>query len=177
MRQRPAIPRPRCLAARRGFTLIESALVAVIVGVGVMGTLQLVAAGTMANVDASKLTTATHLAGNVREMLIGVRFKESPASSSWGAEMDELSVVAYDDVDDFDGKTFEPPLDVRRVPLDSHPNWSQSVQVHSVDERGVGATLGKDNLNRPMSRVVVRVSHHSTPVYEMSWLVANTTPN
>ena len=151
-------------------------MVAVIVAFGVMGTLQLVAVGTMANIDASKLTTASHLAGNVREMMLDVRFKESPSTSTWGAEPDETAVAHYDDVDDFDGKTFSPPLDVRREPLLNYTGWSQSIQIDSVDEDVVTTTRGKDNVTRPMCRVVVRVSHHSALVHEASWLVANVTP-
>jgi prepilin-type N-terminal cleavage/methylation domain-containing protein len=162
---------------RRGFTLIEAAIVTVIIGVGVMGILELLAAGTMANGDATQLTTAMHLAGNVREMMLDLKFMEDPAVPTWGPEAGEALngdvTVKYDDIDDFDGRTFSPPIDVRRSTLFSYGNWSQTVQVFSVDEDLITANSGKDNAARPLSRVTVRVDYNARPVYETSWLVAN----
>jgi prepilin-type N-terminal cleavage/methylation domain-containing protein len=163
---------------RRGFTLIEAAMVTVIIGVGVMATLQLVAAGTMANVDSSELTTGLHLAGNVREMMVDLKFKESATAATWGPEPEELAAnavkTAYDDVDDFDGKVFSPPLSGRRDPILSYANWTQALEVYSVDENLVTSKSGKDNVTFPMSRVVVRISRNGKFVHEASWLVVNT---
>ena len=152
---------------------MEAAIVTVIVGVGIVATLELVVAGSMANASASKLTTAVFLAGNVREMTIDVAFKESGATSTWGPETGEATETAYDDLDDFDGRTFNPPLSGRRLPLNQYANWSQSIEVHSMDEDQVNSAAGKDNAGRPLSRVLVRVSHRGELVYETSWLVAN----
>jgi hypothetical protein len=149
-------------------------MVTVIVGVGIVATLELVVAGSMANADASRLTTAVLLAGHVREMTIDVAFKENPATSTWGPETGEATETAYDDLDDFDGKVFSPPLSGRLVPLGSgYANWSQAIEVHSIDEQKVNSTAGKDNAGRPLSRVLVRISHRGELVYETSWLVAN----
>jgi hypothetical protein len=153
---------------------MEAAIVTVIVGVGIMGTLELVAAGTVANADSSRLTTAMYLAGHVREMAVDVAFKENLATGTWGPEPGETSAALFDDIDDFDGQTFSPPLSGRRVPLDGYANWSQAIEVYSVDEFLVANASGKDNVNRPMSRVVVRVSHAGELIYETNWLVANT---
>src|SRR4051795_8581358 len=83
----PPCPRPRL---RRGFTLIEAAIVTVIVGVGVVGMLQLLAAGTMANTDSTELTTAMNLAANMHEMSLSVPYKN---------------------IMTLDGRTFTPPID------------------------------------------------------------------
>ena len=44
----------------RGFTLIEAAIVTAIVGIGIVGVLELLAAGSMSNAESTKLTTATN---------------------------------------------------------------------------------------------------------------------
>jgi prepilin-type N-terminal cleavage/methylation domain-containing protein len=58
-------------AFRRGFTLIESALAILIIGVGVTALLELLAAGTMSNSAGTELTTAINLANNIHEITIG----------------------------------------------------------------------------------------------------------
>src|SRR4051812_30000525 len=69
-------PAPRMAPRiRKGFTLIEAAIVTVIVGVGIVGMLQLLAAGTMANSDSTELTTAMNLAANMHEMSLSVPYK------------------------------------------------------------------------------------------------------
>src|SRR4051794_6399136 len=60
--------RPLC---RRGFTLIEAAIVTAIVGIGIVGVLELLCAGSMANMNSAQLTTAVYLANNIDEMLQG----------------------------------------------------------------------------------------------------------
>ena len=58
-------PTRRTARLKRGFTLIEAAIVTAIVGFGVVGMLELMAAGTMANTESTELTTAMVLAGNI----------------------------------------------------------------------------------------------------------------
>src|SRR3954462_2106994 len=62
--------------ARRGFTLIEAAIVTAIVGFGIVGVLQLMTAGTMANIDSADLTTAMGLASNIHERALGVKYDQ-----------------------------------------------------------------------------------------------------
>lgn len=77
---RPATPgRPagkRRASARRGFTLMEIALAMVIVGVGLLSMLELLAAGTVANVDGVNETKGMDLAKNVRERTLKSTFAE-----------------------------------------------------------------------------------------------------
>src|SRR5215218_3538050 len=61
-------------AARRGFTLIEAMIVTVIVGVGIVGMLQLLAAGSMANGDATDVTTAMNLAAHIHERSLATKY-------------------------------------------------------------------------------------------------------
>src|SRR5688572_31966486 len=61
---------------RGGFTLIEAAFVTAIVGFCIVGVLQLMAAGTMANTDAAETTTALGLAGNIHERALSVKYAD-----------------------------------------------------------------------------------------------------
>src|SRR4029079_2970899 len=123
-------------AGRRGFTLIEAAMVTVIIGVGVVAMLQLLAAGPVSNSEGTELTTAINLANNVREMSLGLAYYDptdmakTPPVYTWHTK--EATVKDYDNIMDLDGavdtgndstdpatgyQKFQPPLDVRRDPI------------------------------------------------------------
>src|SRR5437773_5964525 len=93
---------------RRGFTLMEAAIVTVIVGVGIVGMLELLASGSMANGQSTELTTAMGLAGNIHEMSLG---------------------VTYTSILTLDGLNYTPPVDARKVAISDLPNWRQQVTV------------------------------------------------
>jgi Tfp pilus assembly protein PilV len=72
MQRRPSLATVRVSRRRSGgFTLIEAAIVTAIVGIGIVGLLELLAAGSMANINSKQLTTAVFLANNVNEMMQG----------------------------------------------------------------------------------------------------------
>lgn len=152
----------------RGFTLIESAIVTVIIGVGVTAMLQLLASGTMTNGQASEVTVAINLAGHIREMTLGMAFADPQTPTNWGVESGESSVSVYDDLDDLDGKVFGPPLDARRVVLSNLTNWSQKITVQTVAPDFI--TSVRPDGSEPMSRITVTVEHNGRDVHQMSWL-------
>src|SRR5438477_3315473 len=77
----------------RGFTLIEAAIVTAIVGFGIVGVMQLMAAGSMANADSADLTTAMGLASNIHERALGVKYDQMFAN--------------------FNDRTYSPPIDAK----------------------------------------------------------------
>lgn len=169
-RQSPT-PRPR-----RGFTLIEAAITTVIIGVGCVAMLQLLAAGTLANNEGAELTTAINLAGNVREAMTGVAYADPTTPTHWGPETGENNVGAYDDLDDFDGQTFSPPIDARRISLGStYSTWAQQVTVESVKPDNLTAAKSHLTLTpslRPTCRCTVSITHNGRQVYTQSWIAA-----
>jgi len=81
------VSHPRRAAGRRrtGFTLVEAAMVTVIIGVGVMAMLTLLAAGTAANEDATQLTEAINLANNIHEITMGMPYYDPQTPTVWNA--------------------------------------------------------------------------------------------
>ena len=172
----------RARGRRAGFTLIEAAITTVIIGVGCLAMLQLLAAGTVANGESTELTTAMNLAGNIRECLTGVSFSDPPptADDTWGVEADETALAGYDDLDDFDGKTFSPPIDANRTSLGLYTGWSQSVTVESVRPENLTQTMPHLTLEpqlRPTSRVTVTVRRNGEAVYTKSWIASYADPS
>ncbi len=152
---------------RRGFTLIEAALVTTIISVGVIAMLQLLAAGTVSNQQGTELTTAMNLAKNIREMSLGMSFCDPTTPTNWGAESGE-SLYSYDDVDDLDGRSFSPPIDVQRQTITEMANWTQAIRVETVDPDFLASPV--PNGSAPANRVTVTVSHNNRTVCTISWL-------
>src|SRR5258705_7793812 len=128
---------------RGGFTLIEAALVTTIISFGVLAMLQLLAVGTVSNSDGAEMSTAINLAKSVREMMIGMSIADPQTPTHWGSEAGETLSGAngYDEIDDFDGKTYSPPIDARRTSIAALPDWSQSIRVQTVDPNLLTSTV------------------------------------
>lgn len=154
-----------------GFTLIEAALVTVIIGVGVMAMLQLLAAGTVQNGAGAKMTTALALAGNVRELTLDLSFSDPSQTPAWGPETGETTLASYDDLDDLDGRSFNPPIDARRQTIADQAEWTQVVSVQCVDPDLI-TTVVPDG-SSPMARVTVTVLCDGQEVCSSSWLAVD----
>lgn len=99
---------------RRGFTLIETALALVIIGVGVVAVVEAQTSFARVNAWSSNAATATMLGNEVREFMdrmprhdpiTGLYF-QGATLVGWGLEANETTVADIDDVDDLDGVVF-----------------------------------------------------------------------
>jgi hypothetical protein len=180
--QSNGIPARRVVRSRRGFTLTETALMMVICGVGVMAILELLAAGSMSNVAGAEVTSGSHLAGNIREVCLGLAFRdpqevaadpkwEKPETWKWNNK--EASVDLYDDVKDLDGCTFSPPLDAWRKPIAGYEKWAQVITVDTVAEDHLASLRPKDP-TAPAARVTVKVTRDGRVVHTSSWVAMGT---
>ena len=105
-------------ATRRGFTLIEAALATIIIGVGVVALVEAHQAFMRTNQWSSHAAAATYLGNELREYMrdmprhdpaSGLWFDASsgtPTLTGWGPEVGEVTIVDFDDLDDFDGVSF-----------------------------------------------------------------------
>jgi Tfp pilus assembly protein PilV len=160
--------------ARRGFTLIEAALVTVVIGTGVLGLLELLAAGTMSNDAGNEQTTGINLASNVREISTGLAFSDPTTPNQWSTK-GTSPVTAYNDIKDLDGCTFQPPLDAARQPITNMGGWSQAVKVETIAEDTLASTRPNDP-TAPAAKVTVRILHNGREVYRTRWIAAAPTP-
>ena len=142
----------------------------VIIGFGVTAMMQLLAAGTVSNVEGAELTTAINLASNVREISLGMEFRDPQTPDDWTSK--EGSFADYDDLTDLDGETLSPPRDVNRESLSEYASWAQEVTVSSVPEDGLTgiATKAPDD---PVKRVTVAVTHNEQEIYRTSWFITD----
>lgn len=171
--QTPKTSRSR---SRQGFTLIEAALVTTIISFGVLAMLQLLAVGTVSNNDGAEMSTAINLAKSIRELMIGMPIADPTTPTNWGSEPGEVlgGPAGYDDIDDFDGKTYSPPIDARRTSIAALPDWSQTIRVQTVDPNLLTSTV--PNGTTAAVRVTVTVSRNGKQITSYSWVAFDAAP-
>ena len=135
----------------RGFTLVEAAFVTVVVGLSCAALLQLLAAGTVANVESAELTSAVNVANNLHEGTISMTFAQVAALNN---------------------KDYSPPVDSRMTAIASlGSTWKQHVDVAYVDPQNLSALSGTGAT--AAARVTVTVYHNSNKVYDTRWVICN----
>jgi prepilin-type N-terminal cleavage/methylation domain-containing protein len=169
-------------ARRRGFTLIEASLASVIIGVGVMAMMELFAACTRQNMLSGKRTTGMMLAQSIMEATSSLPFRDPGGlPSPIGPETGEV-LATFDDVDDFDLMTLNPPIDATRTQLPELAQYTQIITVLPVYPNKPNSNNNEFSLEIPKStytgavRVRVRVLYRANPdspaeeVYRLSWI-------
>lgn len=110
--------RRRSARAPTGFTLIETMMATIIIGVGVLAMVDAQTAFIRSNSWSSHAASATYLANEIRELTrhmpkhdpVNGLFIEDDGEGGilhgWGPDAGEITVDDFDDIDDFDGITF-----------------------------------------------------------------------
>lgn len=143
------LKRPGPQARARGFTLLETAFATMIVGVAMVALLQLLAAGTVSNNEATDRTTAAALVANVHEATLTMNYAAVRA---------------------LDNKDYSPPIDARSKPIaELGTSWKQHVSVQYVDPNHVSALSG--TASQPTSRVTVTIYRNNAAIYTGAWVV------
>ncbi|MCZ6836311.1 MAG: hypothetical protein O7G85_11100 [Planctomycetota bacterium] len=178
---------------RLGFTLIETALATIIVGVGVLSIVSAQMAFHQKNSWSTHLSTATWLGNEIREMTLTLpRHDPVTGDAFWGPEPEtELTIFDYDDLDDFDGPSgtglvfsgipvsgvVNGPRNSRREIIPNMDGWMQTVFVDMVDPFNI--TNSPLDADIYLIRMTVVVSYQgpsdSSPreVARVSWVSSN----
>lgn len=143
MRRSVRIGSTRVVGRRSGFTLIETALATIIVGVGVLAMVSAHRAFLRQNVWSTSASTATRLGNEIRELTLHLpRHDPVTGQEVWGAELNETWIGDYDDLDDFDGNGSglifsaalgNGPINARREVITNMDGWAQIVRVFNVN--------------------------------------------
>jgi hypothetical protein len=83
---------------------------------------------------------------------------------------EEASLALYDDVDDFDGKVFNPPISCDRQTLNDFPDYTQEITVQNVSESNFENVV--PNNSTAFLRVTVIVKMNGRKISSAKWIRA-----
>lgn len=144
---------------RRGFTLLETSMALVIVGVGILALIEAHASMSRVNAWSTQSATASYLAQELRERtrrlprhdpVMGLFVTSANALVGWGPDAGETTLADYDDVDDYDGVSFG------ATGVFPGPINSQGELIPAIDE--AGATIIVNGAVRPLAGWTQRIT-------------------
>ena len=155
----------RVAASRRpGFSLIETAITVVIVGLAIAATMVAVTSSTRLNAEAAHLTTATLLAQHTREWTSRLPVFDPNTDTT----------NDFDDLQDFADVTFQPPRDGLGISLtgDDWADWRQIVTFEYVDENYLSGPAQTELTANCVGRFTVKTYKGDRPMATLSWVVS-----
>ena len=156
--------------SRRAFTLLETSLATLIVGLTVLSIVKLITAVTVQNFYAQKTTTAMMLANNLRELFASLPFNDPVYGTHLGPNTGQTTLASFTDVEDFDGFVANPPIDANRQAIPSLSNWRQSVSIVHVNPNNfqLNDSVATDSAC-VLDRVTITVAYNSNPANSSGW--------
>jgi len=172
---------------RRAFTLIETSLAIVIVGVGVIAIMGAQEAFHKQNSWSTHASIAAQLGNEMREMTISLPLRDPvTGDQDWGAETGE-TLADFDDLDDFDGlgaglvfsdAAGNGPINARREIIPNMAGWGQEIRVFNVNPYDLTDKTPLDGTtNAFMVEVIVTyqgpLDTSPTEMTTITWLAPN----
>ena len=118
---------------RDGFTLIEVLIAILLVGLAIVSLISANGAFTQANGAGVELSTAEFLIEQIRELSTVLEVIDpNTGVATFGPETSE-TLADYDDLDDFHGAVFSPPISADRNSLTDLSAYSQQITVENVN--------------------------------------------
>jgi len=154
---------------RGGFSLVEVLIAVILIGLAITSLLAANGAFTKANGAATDLSTAEFLIEQIRELTALLPpIDPTTGPAAFGAE--EAALTDYDDLDDFDGKVFSPPISADREALNHFAAFSQQITVENVNPANFEQVVADHGSN--FLRVTVTVYLNSKQISSTSWIRA-----
>jgi prepilin-type N-terminal cleavage/methylation domain-containing protein len=135
---------------RVGFSLIEVLVAMILVGLAIAALVAASSSFTKANAAGAELATAEFLIEQIREL---------------------TATRPYDNLlDDFDGKSFCPPIDADGAVLKDFVAFTQRITVENVSESDLQRVVS--DYSSSFVRVRVEILLNSRPISSVSWIRA-----
>jgi type II secretory pathway pseudopilin PulG len=153
-----------------GFTLIEALMAAMLIGLAIAALAASSGAFTMYNAAGVDLSTAEFLIEEVREMTAPLPVVDAVSgTATFGSEAGE-SLATYDDIDDWNNRSYCPPIDVSRTEMPEFDAFTQQITVQNVTTANLTQTA--TNHSTDLYRVTVTISKAGVPISTSSWIRA-----
>ena len=157
-------------AARKGFSLVESAFAIVLVGLGVTALMTACASSTQASGAGHELSQAISLATEIREWSVLLPFSETDPGEIGNAVGPDFYDPAggADDLDDLMNASFSPARNGSGVAIADMPGWTQNVKLTWLNPTSLTeVTAGSSDV----VEVEVDILLSGTSVFTASWIV------
>jgi len=154
---------------KNAFTLIEVLIATLLVGLAVASLVVASGSFTKVNGAGADLSTAEFLIEQIRELTALLPVVDPQTGiSAFGPE--EATLTAYDDLDDFDGARFSPPIRADRVVLNDFAAFSQRITVENVRASNFEQVVSHHSSS--FVRVTVKVFLNSKEISSTGWIRA-----
>jgi prepilin-type N-terminal cleavage/methylation domain-containing protein len=158
-------------SARCGFTLVEAMIAMLIIGLTIAALVASTGAFTRTNAAGIDLSTAEFLIEEIRELTASLPIVDPvTGTATFGPEAGETSLAQCDDLDDFNGASYSPPIDITRSPLADFANFTQQVQVRNVAMSNFNTVVA--NHSTDLYRVTVTILMNGTAINSATWIRA-----
>ena len=155
---------------KNGFTLIEVLIGILLVGLAIVSLISANGAFTQANGVGVELSTAEFLIEQIRELTTVLPVIDpNTGTTTFGPEASE-TLVNYNDLDDFNGASFSPPIDAYRNPLNDLSAYTQQITVENVSASDFEQVVS--NHSSFFVRVNVKILLNTEEVSSARWLRA-----
>ena len=149
----------------RAFTILECLFAIVLVGIAVAALVAGNGSFTRVNSAAVELSTAEYLIQQIKELTDLL-----PGTDPDFSYMTFVASNDYDDVDDFQNRTFNPPITSDWQVLNEFSAYTQEVTVVRVHESNLEQVV-YDN-NAPFIRITVCIKINGREISSVSWIRA-----
>ena len=154
---------------KTAFSLIEVLFATILVGLAVTALLVASSSMTIANGAGTDLSTAEFLIEQIRELTALLPVIDPQTEFDvFGPE--EADLAYYDDLDDFDGASFSPPIDANRNVLNNFAAFSQIVSVENVNPSNFDQVVADHSTS--FVRVTVTVVLNAKEISSTGWIRA-----
>ncbi|MBN1489569.1 MAG: type II secretion system protein [Phycisphaerae bacterium] len=160
-----AAPRWVLPTSRRGFTLVESVLATLVVGLTMVAALNTVGASSLTQRRTQDRDRAMLLARSLMAEIVAQAYEE-PAmpAGGFGQEAGEAATgnrTLYDDVDDYHNWSASPPEERDGTAMTGFERWTRAVIVQRVSRDNLDTLVGTDS---GVKRITVTVSCDGVPI-------------
>ena len=152
---------------QKGFTIIEVLFAIALIGIAIASLVAANISYTKANAAGTELSTAEFLVEQIKEStaLLPV-IDPNTGIDVFGPE--EGVLADYDDLDDFDGASFSPPINANRETLNDFTAFSQQISVENVNPANFEQIV--TDHSSYFVRVTVKVFMNFKEISSTSWI-------
>lgn len=154
-----------------GFTLIEAMIAMLIIGLTIAALVASTGAFSRTNAAGIDLSTAEFLIEEIRELTASLPVVDPVSgTATFGPEAGEIGLAQCDDLDDFDGGSYSPPIDINRTALANFAHFTQDILVQNVSVNNFNTVVADHSTN--FYRVTVTILMNGTAINSATWIRA-----